>query len=414
MSATHNTPHLVLHVSKLWLILAAAIVLVPWGLLLVIHSHEQAQSEHSTSLWTVPSHKGPWGELKVIRIVTEPPAESLTSYLDYPAPTWFFKGYTPEAYRQLLASAGLTPSQREALAAAAVWDAKNTEVSVKPDDDLVRSLSPESRAALYGALSLFPQNVFQNEPFRFRADLANEWFANSGVPQEVVDRVFRLTYRRGKTLLFSDPHLVVPTVASAPEQIRLLKTMARQSTLMVQVHITEKSDIDALVNYWSAVEGRAKDIRPILESIAKVPGGYDVDISHLLPRFARKRVYTYPSYSGDKGEVLYDCHWNSMNFFNDPPDDRFSDPATVIRALETDYTQVIDDFRFGDVVLFMRSNTQAIHSAVYIADNIVFTKNGPNLHSPWILMQLETLVSHYSTNVDLQLRGYRKKAAPHP
>ena len=59
----------------------------------------------------------------------------------------------------------------------------------------------------------------------------------------------------------------------------------------------------------------------------------------------------------------------------------------------------------------MKSDTQAIHSAVYIADDIVFTKNGPSPHSPWILMQLATLISHYETNVDLKIRGYRKKKA---
>lgn len=413
MRATSSPTHVVFHGSKLWLILAAALVLLPWGLLLVIHSRDHAPKTPD-SAWTVPSHKGPWGDLKIIRIVTEPPTESLAGYLDYPPPTWFFEGFTPEAYNRLLLSAGLSPAQRDALASAAIWDAQNTQLTVKPSDELVQSLSPESRAAIYGALSLYPQNVFQNEPFRFRNDLANEWFANSGVSQEIVDRVFRLTYRRGKTLLFSDPHLVVPLTTSIPDRIKLLKTLSRQSTLMVQLHVTAQTDIDALVNYWAAVEGRAKDIRPILESIAKIPGGYDIDISHLLPRFARKRVYTYPSYTGDKGEALYDCHWNSMNFFNDPPDNRFADKATVIHALETDYTPIIDDYRFGDIVLFMKSDTQAIHSAVYIADNIVFTKNGPNIHSPWILMQLDTLVSHYSTNVDLQLRGYRKKASPHP
>ena len=59
--------------------------------------------------------------------------------------------------------------------------------------------------------------------------------------------------------------------------------------------------------------------------------------------------------------------------------------------------------------LFNESDTQAIHSAIYIADKVVFTKNGPSEHSPWILMDMDTLISHYSTNTDLTIRGYRKK-----
>jgi hypothetical protein len=57
----------------------------------------------------------------------------------------------------------------------------------------------------------------------------------------------------------------------------------------------------------------------------------------------------------------------------------------------------------------MKSDTQAIHSSVYIADNIVFTKNGPSQHSPWILMQMDTLVAHYETSTDVKIRAYRKK-----
>ena len=84
-------------------------------------------------------------------------------------------------------------------------------------------------------------------------------------------------------------------------------------------------------------------------------------------------------------------------------------PFSQPRTLETDYEPVVDGFKMGDIVLFMKSDTQAIHSAIYIADDILFTKNGPSQHSPWILMQMETLVSHYETNVDLKIRGYRKK-----
>lgn len=403
-------------VSKRWLAGFAAVLLTPWFLFLLFGTDNLAKRALRSALAdqesvrrTVLSSKGPWGDLRVVRIVTEPPEESLVGYLKYPKPIWFFKGYSQEDFEKLLLSARLTPAQRAEIAEATHWGAPGEGCAVSPSDPLAMSLSPESRATLYGALSLFPENTFQHEPFRYRTDLSDEWFANSGVPQRTIEKVKKLFYRRGKTLLFSDPHLVVPGLMSDVERVQLLKTLARQSTLMVKLHISPKSDIDSLLNYWGTRVGRAKDIKPLLVSAARIPAGLDIDITHLLPRFARKRIYTYPSAEGDTGEMVYDCHWNSMNFWNDPPDNRFSDSATVIRTLETDYEQIYDTFRFGDILLFMKSDTQAIHSAVYIADDIVFTKNGPSPHSPWILMQLATLVAHYETNVDLKIRGYRRK-----
>lgn len=403
-------------VSKRWLAGFAAVLLMPWLLFLLFGTQNPVKSLISNTLVNeevakrrIPSSKGPWGDLRIVRIVTEPPEESLASYLKYPRPVWAFRGYTPEEFQKLLVAANLTPAQTAEITGAAKWGASGEGCVVTPSDPLVTGLNPDSRATLYGALSLFPENTFQHEPFRYRMDLSDEWFANSGVPEATIDKVCKLIYRRGKTLLFSDPHLVVPGLRSDVERVQLLKTLARQSTLMVQLHVSPRSDINSLLNFWAAREGRAKDIKPLLESAARIPSGMDIDVTHLLPRFARKRIYTYPSPEGDTGEMVYDCHWNSMNFWNDPPDNRFSDGATVIRTLETEYDQVMDHYTFGDVLLFMKSDTQAIHSAVYIADDIVFTKNGPSPHSPWILMQLATLVAHYETNVDLKIRGYRKK-----
>ena len=53
----------------------------------------------------------------------------------------------------------------------------------------------------------------------------------------------------------------------------------------------------------------------------------------------------------------------------------------------------------GDIVLFMtqqKEQKEALHSAVFIADNIVFTKNGVSDTSPWMLATIEDLVDLYS------------------
>jgi hypothetical protein len=70
---------------------------------------------------------------------------------------------------------------------------------------------------------------------------------------------------------------------------------------------------------------------------------------------------------------------------------------------------VYANYAFGDVILFMASEKEAIHSAVYLADDIVFTKNGSSERSPWILMKMENLTAYYQTSIDLKIRGFRRK-----
>jgi len=402
--------------SKRWLSLFAVITLVPWCLILILSTQDQTKRimhgvlhDEPDGMRQVPSSKGPWGDLRIVNIVIEPPEESLVGQLDFQKPTWFFKGYTTNEFDGLLRSAGLSPEQQAELKKAAVWSLSKVGCTVSPQDEFTMDLSSESRAALYSALSIFPENLYQNEPFRFKADMADNWFAKSDVPEATIALVRRLTYTRGSAILFSDPHLVLPRLGSDLERVKLLKALSRQSTLIVKLHVTPDTDIMSLVNYWATQNDLEKDIKPLIESVSRIPGGFNIDITHFLTRFARKRIYTYPRADGDPGEMVYDCHWNSMNFWNDPPDNRFADKAYVIHTLETDYESVLDGYRFGDIILFMKSDTEAIHSAVYIADNIVFTKNGPSQHSPWILMQMDMLTSHYETNVDLKIRGYRKK-----
>ncbi|MFM7354079.1 MAG: hypothetical protein ACKO1G_13865, partial [Microcystis aeruginosa] len=67
-------------------------------------------------------------------------------------------------------------------------------------------------------------------------------------------------------------------------------------------------------------------------------------------------------------------------FFNRGlPDDGLNDPAYVGTVLKDQYQPVVGHPQFGDIVLLTLPDGSSIHSAVYIADNIVFTKNGPSL-----------------------------------
>ncbi len=64
----------------------------------------------------------------------------------------------------------------------------------------------------------------------------------------------------------------------------------------------------------------------------------------------------------------------------------------------------------GDLALYHEHGTDTIHhAATYIADNIVFSKNGPGLVRPWMLVQQEYLQDFYYRDAQLSIRYYRRK-----
>ena len=59
--------------------------------------------------------------------------------------------------------------------------------------------------------------------------------------------------------------------------------------------------------------------------------------------------------------------------------------------------------------MFMNSTGSVIHSCVYIADDIVFTKNGENLLQPWVLKKFDGVKQIYLQNDAWRVQGYREK-----
>jgi len=129
----------------------------------------------------------------------------------------------------------------------------------------------------------------------------------------------------------------------------------------------------------------------------------------LIPQFARMRLYTYPFPSEDPVVLRQDCYWTAMNFFNAVPDDRFINPAYTKQVLMADYYPVQSELTFGDVVFLFDSKGQVLHSAVYLADDVVFTKNGAHYNEPWTLMKLEDMLAYYPSDEPLRINAYRLK-----
>ena len=356
-----------------------------------------------------PGRPGPWGELQYSRILIEPPDEFIGATALQPDQLrWVFKGYSRGMLSALWQAAHLSAAEIAELEAPEALETTSEAILIKPHNPLVLGLSNQARKTIYTALSVFVENPDQNEPFRFRADRLDEWFANSEVPPDIIALVRKMIYTRGNSALFSDHDVVLPMLPTRAAKLALITTLARKSTLLLKLRVTPKSNLDEITRYWGRGP-RAKDIGPLLASVSKRPRGITVDVAHLLPRFARARLFTYPQPVDHPNDVNHDCHWTSLNFFNDPPDERFADAEFVRRTLEQDYNPVEGKPAFGDIFVFTRPDGSVVHSCVYVADDIVFTKNGSSFAMPWMLMSLNDVIAFYPADSSLTVRAFRRK-----
>jgi len=351
--------------------------------------------------------RGAWGELECRRIAIERPDEFIM--VDQPIQAsnrWFFPELSEAELPKLFQQPDLTAEQQTVLLDRRRWEVLTNGIYVTPGTSTILALSGEARQRLYALLGHSAANPYHYMGFRFKLGAVEEWFDRSQLSPRTVNLIRRLVYRRGNTACFSDILEVLSQIPSAEERRRLVKTLSRQSTLLVKLRIRDGQNVENLEGYWSRL-GRAKDVRPLLESLARAPGGATLDIAHLLPPFARRRLYTYPFPSEKPSQLQPDCFWTSMNFFAEDPDDRFYDREELRRTVDAEYYPIQGPPTFGDVVYLINAQGIPIHAAVYVAGNIVFSKNGVGFNHPWILVDLDELVDLYGAGDDVRVLMYR-------
>ena len=357
-----------------------------------------------------PAQIPPWGELFVRDIKIQPPEEYLAFELQHiTTPVWIFDGQSVAQVRQVMLSSGLTTAQADRALAPGKVSSSNANTTVSPDNELVSSLSPDTRAKLYHELAHSSENEHMRFPFCYSGNTFVEAFATNHVSPVVTEMVRKLMYPRGELQCFSDYELVLQQISDKGEQMRLLRALSSESAVMAGVRLRPDTDTDKLLGYWAWPGGiRVKDVAPLIESLKHTADGR-IGLVYLLPQFARQRLYTFPMPSRP-GDAAMDCHWSTMNFFNEVPDDHFTDPAYTVKYLESNYYQIAKPTKYGDIILFLDGNSNnAIHSAVYLADDIVFTKNGNNMAQPWMLMHLKDLTSKYESDGPGRVLIYRNR-----
>ncbi len=395
----------------LWTLLVA-----PWVLVIFLALHQTfcglqqgswRGGDQAKTNGVTHCRPGRWGNLEYWRLVLEPPDE----YVDLrdAAPRklhWFFQGKSRAQVEQYLGAIGLSAPHFAGLNG--TWMETATGTYLDPSPDFVWNLSADVRSRLYGLLGESQENERQANPYRYRADKVEEWFADSRLKTDTVQLVRRFLYQRGTGLAFADMDLVSPRLADDAERVRLLSVLTRRASLQLRLRIAGGEDVRPLVQYWNA-GGRSKDILPTLESVARHQGGGTVTAFVLLPKFARTLLNTYPLASLGPSAVPQNCHWTSLNFFRDQPDDNLATVAGATKELIENYYEIVAQLRLGDVLTFTEPSGGVIHSCVYIADDIVFTKNGVSMSTPWLLMSLADVSAYYTGSAEMQIRIYRPK-----
>jgi hypothetical protein len=353
-------------------------------------------------------HSGPWGELEYARLNIEPTDEFVAEEIKlFDQTRWFFAEMTREQVLELFAHQGLNAAQQTELRDGSTWAQEAGGVLIVPTGNFIMSLAPEVRGQIYSVLARSNRNDLQVAPFVYRLGGFTDWFGQSGLTATTLALVQQVVYQRGSALCVSDAPELLVRITDPDERRKLIKTLSRSAALLMKIRIRSESDVAALTAYWGR-GWHVKDIEPLLASLTKVPGSISLDIAHLLPPFARQRLNSYP-HPQEPGQRVPDCYWSAWNFFRDPPADRYFDEAIWRQELQQNY-QLVEAPIFGDLVFLARADGVPIHCAVFIADDVVFTKNGANPRQPWKLMKMEDMLARYPEEPPVRVAVFRPRA----
>ncbi len=389
-------------VSKKWIAffhglgLACGLILSSWLIVNYFRDSERV-SNHSpdVSVTDRPDAlhvRGPWGNLMVETIYTEKPAHFIdVAPLQRSEEKWFFPNMNQAGVRQWMSENGFSKEATEELMTAApAEDAQG--VYLNPSQAWIARLEPLLRKKIHGLLAKNPFNHFSENPYLFSVDVLQQIRSHPVMEGKNRELFEKLLYPKGTAMCLSDIGCLMFNVKDPNQSSELLKLLTRTKTVLLKLEIDRKSDIPALVNYWSG-PFNLKDFQPLLESLKRQDRTSRLDIIHLLPPVARQLAYTYPLEDG-VGEKR-DCHWTTINFFEESKNDRYLDSNEIAKELQENYTSADKPEKFGDIVMFTPNGNEVIHSCVYIAADMVFTKNGRGAHQPWTITPLKDVVSVY-------------------
>ena len=360
------------------------------------------------------ANPGPWGKLKCFYIYIEAPRAMVEDYpLPSSKPRWSF----PESERPHLPALFKKAGLSETFVATLIEPLNTTKsdglVNLFPPLADLEAMTPAMREVIYPELAKYPTNEFHADPVLMTTDTVDEWYRTSKLRPELIAKIRQMSYHRGAALAFSDLGAMMNYASGDAEARSIFKAFTRTRSLMVQMELDEHTVMPPLLDYWSVGIGlRRKDIEPLMQSIIDTDGVENLGITHILPALPRKLLYTYPGEELSRHGVLPDCHWTCLNFFNYEPHEYLLDSRLATSAVLEKFNPVAGPYKYGDMLFFLDAvKGDAFHSCVYLADDMVFTKNGRNPFSPWVIMKISEVEKIYIYDRKGRIQAYRHKKA---
>lgn len=373
--------------------------------------HVSAQTESKEAPGKL--HKcnpGPWGSLDYYYIYLEAPDYVADRFVMPNAlPKWIFVNGTEEGVRKLFQSARLSVALQEHLLDPKHVVKQGHLLTVFPPLPDLLALTPGQRTILYRELSKSELNDFYTTPVCIPGNDADQWAAHSRLRPKLREAFKSMTYMRGEALCFSDVSVLVSMAESDTEARDIYMTMTLTRSLVLRLNVKKTVNMRPVFAYWAGTN-RHKEIASVIDSAEGTEGIDCLDCIHLLPSLPRRYLYSYPPTELALKGRMPDCHWTSLNFFNSTPQDYFLDTRLASMHVLEQYVTVDPPYVFGDVLMFMTPQGSAIHSCTYVADDIVFTKNGENVATPWLLMSINDVKQVYSHKGKTEVQAYRLKS----
>jgi hypothetical protein len=294
-------------------------------------------------------------------------------------------------------AAQLTPNRISSVGDATVFT---------PDENFLLSLKPETRQKLYGALYGMGVGMYFDYPFIFPKDSVDTIYSDDRLNPDDVALLKQLIYPAVNSVRLTDYNLLLRKIPTPERRTMMAKVLSLQPAVLARLCVRPDSDIEKIAAYWGGMENvRFTDMRPMLEALKGLPHGGTVSLMYFLPPFARTRLYTYPLPS-QPGDPTMDCHWSTFNFSSLLTDNRFNDPKYAVNYIEKNFYRIDAPSIYGDVVLYANDKNEIKHSAVFLADDLAFTKYGDNYRQPWMIVRLADMQTMYPT---LKPVFYRRK-----
>ncbi len=356
---------------------------------------------------------GPWGEVYFTPFTISAPEELLPlRRLEEDGTRWVFPHAHYSEVQRMLESTGLPTDLMADLMAPEALVQTADGMEMRPSARTLLALPAAPRKKLYQAVLQYPENRGQIT-FIHKDTLADR-FGGEHRSEHTLMLFKQLCCEHGDYMVFSGLAVVLAQLPTYEEKRDFMRGITSQRTLTMRLRIKPGEDITSLANYWGRGI-KSTDVRTIFESIAAAPAGGTLGIINVMPPLPSSQMFFYPIPDNPLNgpAPVRDCHWTSFNFFQVVPDSQMSDPAYFMKKLKEDYIPAAGDPRYGDIAFFSKPSGGVVHSAVYLADDILYTKNGATFTYPWMLETMADLLKQYSFQVEpgekLVVSYYRQK-----